>query len=438
MTQTPLWYAEVAEVSAGRERYALDLPMPSLEERDRRWAALREKMFFQGIECLVLTGTGGLSGSMANVRYVTGIAPLVGANAIFPLEGEPVVFYGNRHEHIPFGGCSQVIGAWIDDMRPNEGPRSVVAALAERGLGRGKVGVVGNRFMLSPTSNVPAGFLDALRGGLPQARISDETALVDELRLIKSEEELRLLRKAGEIARHRVERLVATMRPGATEAEVWAAMEHEAIVRGGEPEPFNLFSTGPVTSTEGTSRVQGLLHSSYPPYGSSLRTIGEGDIAICEFHTNYGGYLAATEFSVFVGEAPEELRRVHRVAAEVVALAGELFVPGRTLREVYSAFHGHVEAAGMDFVELGFHGHGLAGIEFPAVVYREADLGPNAQALGDLRLRENMVFGLNVDVHDPAWRRDVGVMLGDTVVVKPGRAEYLCEIPLDLFEVPTT
>jgi hypothetical protein len=62
-------------------------------------------------------------------------------------------------------------------------------------------------------------------------------------------------------------------------------------------------------------------------------------------------------------------------------MAGELFVPGRPLREVYTAFHRHVEAAGMDFVELGFRGHGLAGIEFPTVVYREGDLGAADQAV---------------------------------------------------------
>jgi Xaa-Pro aminopeptidase len=436
MQTTPLWYAEAGEVSAGRERHPLELPIPSLKERDRRWAALREKMFFRGLECVVLVGSGGLSGSMANIRYITGLGPLVGALAVFPLHGDPIAFYGNRHEHIPFGGCSQIPGAWVDDVRPNTGVPGILAALAERGLGRGRIGVVANRFMLAPSSNVSAAFMDGLRRGVPEAVITDETSIVDELRLIKSEEELVFLRRAGAIARQRVERLAATARPGATEAAAWAAMEHEAIIRGGEPEPFNLFSSGPVSSPAADGRVQGLLHGSYPPYCASLRTLGEGDLIICEFHTNYGGYLAASEFSVFIGQAPEPLRRVHQVATEVVRMAGELFVPDRPLRDIYTAFHRHVEAAGMDFVELGFHGHGLAGIEFPAVVYREADLRATGQTgIGDIRLRENMVFGLNIDIHDPAWRRDVGVMLGDTVAVKPGGAEYLCNIPLDVFEL---
>ncbi|MGH2936810.1 MAG: M24 family metallopeptidase, partial [Solirubrobacterales bacterium] len=117
--------------------------------------------------------------------------------------------------------------------------------------------------------------------------------------------------------------------------------------------------------------------------------------------------------------------------------AEELFVPDRPLREIYGAFHDHVDAKGIDFVELGFHGHGLTSPEFPTILWREADHARmGAAGMGDLRLRENMVFGLNIDLHDPAWRRDVGVMLGDMVAVAPGGAEYLCQIPLDLFEVP--
>ena len=433
--KTPLWQADAAEVSAGKERYPLELPILSLQERDRRWAALREKMFLRGLECLVFVGNGSMGG-MANMRYVTQLAPMVGGFAIFPLVGDPIGFYGNTHEHTPFGGCSQVVGAWLSDIRPNTGPRGLFEALRERGVGRGRVGIVSHRFMLSPTSNISFAFMEAIGRALPDAVITDETAMLDELRLIKSEEEIEFLRRAGQIARLRVDRMAATARPGTTEAEVWAAMEHEAVIRGGEPEIFNMCSSGPVTGPDGDGRVQALLHGSYPPYTASQRILAEGDLLICEFHTSYGGYLAGTEFSIFIGEAPPELGRVREIAAEVIRMAEDLFVPDRPLREVYSAFHDHVEAAGLDFVELGFHGHGLSGLEFPAAVYREQDLDAIGLAgIGDLRLRENMVFGLNVDLHDPTWRRDVGIMLGDTVVVRPGGAEYLCDIPLELFEV---
>jgi Xaa-Pro aminopeptidase len=396
--QTPLWYAEREQVFGAKELHPLEVPILSIQERDRRWAALREKMYLHALEGLVLFGSDfNSSMGMANVRYLTQIGVILGAYAIFPLVGEPIVFYGAPHMHMP-GPWRQVPGGWVQDVRPKSGVGGVLGGLQELGLEGARLGVIGYRDMLSPESNLPAFFLEELHRGLPRATISDATPLVDELRTIKSTEEIEFLRRAGQIARRRIERLAATARPGATEAE---------------------------------------LHGAEVPHTATMRRLQEGDLVVCEFHTSYGGYLAGTEFSVFLGEAPEELVRVHDAAGELVRMAGDLFVPGRPLREISNAFHGYAEEAGLDFVELGFHGHGLASPEFPAIVYREADnslLG--RRGLGDVRLRENMVFGLNIDLHDPSWRRDVGIQLGDMVRVTPAGAEYLCDIPLDLFELP--
>lgn len=431
---TPLWYSEKDQVAAGRELYPLEIPTFSLEERDRRWAGLREKMFLRRLDCLVVLGTDLASSTgIANVRYLTQVGPTLDAYVIFPLVGEPTVYYGAPHMHVPIGPWQQVAGRWVDDVRPDAGVRGVIAGLREKGLGR-RIGIVGSRHMLSPLSHVSAAFMDELRRGMPDAVINDETPLVEELRMIKSAEELDFLRRAGAIARMKIDRLVELAQPGVTEAELWASMEYVGTVNGAEPATFNMFSSGPVT---GDDRVQALLHGAEVPHTATLREVGEGDLIICEFHTSYGGYLAGTEFSVFVGEAPRELVRVREVANDITRSAKELFVPGRTVGEIYRSWHKRVEDEGLDFIELGFHGHGLASPEFPANVYRDADhdaLG--LSGIGEMRLREDMVFGLNCDLHDPSWRRDVGVMLGDMVRVTPDGAEYLCDIPLDTFEVP--
>jgi Xaa-Pro aminopeptidase len=254
--------------------------------------------------------------------------------------------------------------------------------------------------------------------------------------MIKSGEELDFLRRAGAIARMKIDRLVELAQPGVTEAELWASMEYVGTVNGAEPATFNMFSSGPVVGDE---RVQALLHGAEVPHTATQRVIGEGDLVICEFHTSYGGYLAGTEFSAFVGEAPPELVRIREVANDIVRSAKDMFVPGRTVGEIYRTWHKRVEDEGLDFIELGFHGHGLGSPEFPANVYREGDHdGIGLSGIGDVRLREDMVFGLNCDLHDPSWRRDVGIMLGDMVRVAPDGAEYFCDVPLDTFEIPVS
>ena len=434
--ENPSWYAHRSQILGGKDLAALNVPVLSLSERDGRWSRLKEKMHLHGLDALVMVGSDVNSGmGMANVRYVTQIGTMLGAYVVFPLVGSPTMFYGAPHMHLP-GSWQRVPGRWLDDVRPVAGVRGVLEAIAERGLSHAHLGLVGHRDMLSAHTQLPAFFVDRLRRELGGAVISDATSLLEEMRTIKSEEELGFLRRAGEVARRRIDRLAETARAEATEADVWAAMDHEMIIAGGEPSTFNMLSSGPAVGLESDSRVMGLLHGSEVPFTGTMRELSEGDLVICAFQTSYGGYLASTEFSVFLGEAPPELLRLHEAGAQIIRMAEELFVPERPLREIYTTFHDFTAEEGLDFVKLGFHGQGLASPEFPTMVYRDTPDQPLARrGLGDLRLREDMVFGLSVDLHDPSWRTDVGLMIGDTVRVTPAGGEYLCGIPLDLFEV---
>lgn len=95
------------------------------------------------------------------------------------------------------------------------------------------------------------------------------------------------------------------------------------------------------------------------------------------------------------------------------------------------------EKAGVDFVELGFHAMGLASPEFPTVIYREGYGGNtlNGHGIGDFVLEEGMCFGNNIDLHNSRWKPDVGCMLSDFMVVRPGKAECLIGTPTELAQV---
>src|SRR3981189_2486823 len=75
-------------------RNVLELPRLSRNERDRRWALVREKMKARGLDAIVLWGWPKMWDFYpANARY---LCP-VGGNAefnvlIFPLAGEPTCF----------------------------------------------------------------------------------------------------------------------------------------------------------------------------------------------------------------------------------------------------------------------------------------------------------------------------------------------------------
>jgi Xaa-Pro aminopeptidase len=144
------------------------------------------------------------------------------------------------------------------------------------------------------------------------------------------------------------------------------------------------------------------------------------------------------EFSAFVGPPPRELARVHAVAVECLRAGLDRLRPGVPLREAWEAFRRPVEKAGLDYIELGFHGHGLGSPEFPTVVYKPEEPALSGRGLEAFELRPGMVLALNIDVFDPGWRKDVGIMLGDTVVIAEDGPRRLAGIPLDFPELPAS
>jgi Xaa-Pro aminopeptidase len=163
-----------------------------------------------------------------------------------------------------------------------------------------------------------------------------------------------------------------------------------------------------------------------------MRPLAEGDNVISEFHTKYGGYLVHAEYTVHVGSrAPARLQRIWDVAIECLDVSQEMMRPGVTIRELWEAVRRPAAKAGLEWVELGFHAMGLGSPDFPTVVYAPGFGLPtaNGSKIGDLELEEGMTFGNNIDLFDPSWKPDVGVVLSDCMVVCEGGAELLVGTP---------
>jgi Xaa-Pro aminopeptidase len=404
------------------------LPQLPLCERDRRWALVREYMANERLDALVLFGSDIFYGyGTANVRYLTHVGSTQGSLCIFPLEGEPVVFAGPSHMSIPFNYFSKTQD-WVTDLRPVSGIGGLVSELKAKGLERGSLGIVGFASQLV-ANTIPHGLYTQLVEDLPRARLRDVTRAISHFRLIKSPAEIELLSRAGDLARKTVMRAWETARPGVTEAEVFADMMHCQIVNGGEPHSFILMASGPADD----SGEWHLLHPEAVPGAPTMRALQHGDLLITEFHANYGGYLAACEFSMYLGRPPKELQRIHDVSVECYQRYPEAMKAGNTLREVLEAVRKPCLDAGLDYIELGFHGHGLVSPEFPTIVYKPGQGSLGGQGIGDLVLRENMVFGTNIDIHDPAWSTSVGHMLGDMIQVTSTGGKLLTRTPTHLF-----
>ena len=68
--------------------------------------------------------------------------------------------------------------------------------------------------------------------------------------MIKSLEEIEMLKKSGEISRLKIDAMINMAVPGVKECELYAEMVKTEISHGGEAFIFNLLTSGSVTDTE--------------------------------------------------------------------------------------------------------------------------------------------------------------------------------------------
>ena len=251
--------------------------------------------------------------------------------------------------------------------------------------------------------------------------------------MVKSEEEIDMLRKAGKIARKVIDAMRDAARPGLPDAHVYAEMVRTQIANGAEPNIFNLFAAGPLEHP--SNELWHLLHGCEQPLTPSMRPLQAGDLIVAEWHTKYGGYRCHTEYTVYLGKkVPAPLQNIWDVSVECLHASREALTAGRTIREAVEMIRKPARKSGLDYVELGFHAMGTASPEFPTVIYQEG-FGSNAlngHGIGDMVLEEGMCFGNNLDLHDSSWKPDVGCMLSDFMVVRPGQAECLIGTPLEI------
>jgi len=232
--------------------------------------------------------------------------------------------------------------------------------------------------------------------------------------------------------------LVAVAEPGRLECEVYADMVRSHIALGGEAQIFLHFASGPI---EGDGPPKCLLHGHAQPLAPTTRPLENGDVIVLELHANFGGYLAAAEFSLVLGSPPTELVRIHEAQLACEDALEQTLRPGATFQEVWEAARKPCEEAGLEFVELGFHDHGLVSAGAFSVVYRQTAphdgrlIGAphDGRLVGSVAVRENMVFGTNIDLFDPSWKSDVGLMFGDTLHVGAQETRRLVETPRDVF-----
>jgi len=394
-------------------------PRFSLEERDRRWAAVRAKMAEANLDVIVCpNNTGHSTDFQANCRYLSHVGGGGDADiaVVFPLEGEVTAIATSAAARWP------TVQEWTTDVREarrNYG-RVAVERLKELGVEHGRIGITGlgdEAGTRTPEGTIGYGFWKQIREGFPEAELVDATTLLTKVRYVKSAEEVDALQKSMDIVEMGIEAKIAAARVGVLDWEVWAAAQYGMMRNGSEiPVHCNWVS--------GNNPVRTLTRPSW-------RRLERGDMIVNELEANWMGYRAQAVQPVFVEVVDPVHAELIKVQREVFEVVRAELKPGISVRELSElaadagrkAVPSSGPAAGA-LTKLTLHGRG-AGDDGPIITSHARD----PEHLSVL-MEENMVL-----IFKPAAETPGGTHIctwGDTVVVTPDGGRRMGKRPHEL------
>lgn len=404
-------------------------PVLSLAERDRRWNGLRAVMKKRGIDAIVV---GSFQGRERLESYL--IDDFLDSNVVLPAASEPVLlsFATGRMSRM-LESERRGIAPWVNDRRIGFGGAKVAEVLKEKGLERGRLGIVG----FGPTAPgeteglVPHGFMKNLVASLPQAVIEDFTQDYTDFMLVKSAEEIALLRHGAAVAERVCQVMADVTRPGVSEAEIYAEMMRETYRHGCDARyPFMSLQSGPDNIGWGAPRW---LLRAEPP-----RRVQKGDLVQAEIHTLYGGQEAQVQMAVALDPINAENQKCEKVARLAFEAGLKAVKPGATFGDVVQAMEAPIREAGcwaktpllhtLTFGSTGFtpvNREQLAGTRDEPI---EGRARPGVRR-PDLVLQEGM--GLELEPNACIGMHRVNI--GSGVLVTASGGEVLNDLPTRVF-----
>ena len=170
-----------------------------------------------------------------------------------------------------------------------------------------------------------ARFIRDLQRRYPLHQYRRAAPLLHQLRAIKSPEEIRLMRRAGEITGTAFRRVLGFVEPGVWEFEIEAEIVHEFMRAG---------SRGPAYgSIIGSGESATILH-----YVSNDRQCQAGDVLLLDFGAEYANYAADLSRSIPVsGTYSPRQRQVYEAVLRVFKFAKTQLVAGNEIEAYHKA-----------------------------------------------------------------------------------------------------
>ena len=338
---------------------------------ESRRARLRAELDHRRLSLLVVTDP-------LNVFYLTGFRGSAGVAVLGP--SDAVLWVDPRYtlqaqkdaQNVEVveerGALLKAVARWLRKRKPR------------------RVGFEGDHLTCS-------GFRTLEREGHDLLRFESTSGLVEELRSVKDAGEIALIRQASRVTVEAFEETVRGIRPGVTECDLAAEIEHRMRQKGAEGAAFETI-------------VASGHRSAYPHARASSKVLGESELVIFDLGAILAGYAADMTRTVYLGRPSGRMVKLYRAVREAQQRAVEALWPGVKGCEVDSAARRALERRGLAqyFTHSTGHGVGLNIHEKPRLARTErkrlkagsvvtAEPGVYLEGLGGVRLEDTVLVG---------------------------------------------
>jgi Xaa-Pro aminopeptidase len=237
-----------------------------------------------------------------------------------------------------------------------------------------------------------------------------EESYVDQLRQVKREDELALLKRAIAITDQTFAHICRWLEPGMTEKEVQFEITRYMVELGADGIAFDtIVASGP--------------NGSMPHAHAGQRQIQPGEMITIDMGARYQGYCADMTRTICLDEPAEErMSEIHDIVLRAMKTCEAGIHAGMTGKEADALARDVLEAAGLGeyYVHGTGHGVGLQIHEGPSLSQHNAE---------EQVLQAGMVVTVEPGVYIPGWS---GARIEDCVLVTEDGCEVLTQSPTKL------
>jgi Xaa-Pro aminopeptidase len=231
--------------------------------------------------------------------------------------------------------------------------------------------------------------------------------IVENLRMIKTTEEIELIKKAAWVSDEAFKYILTFIKPGVSEIDIANELEFHMRKNGATGAAFDIIIASG--------------HRSALPHGvASDKKIEKGDMLTLDFGAYYQGYRSDMTRTIAVGEPPEKLKEVYQIVYDSLQKALSNMKAGITGKEADSYSRDFIKAKGYGKNYGHGSGHGI-GLDIHENIFMST-------VCEDI-LEENMVLTVEPGIYIP---KIGGVRIEDDVIVTKNGVEVITNSPKEL------